>query len=1025
MHYSELYCLSNFSFLRAASHPQELVRQAAQLGYQALAITDECSVAGIVRAYQAIRQEQLSIQLIIGCELRLQQQELVVIAPTRQAYAQLCQLITQARSRAPKGQYQVQPEDFNQLDQCLLIWLPNPEHPSALLTASLLQHHGRLWLGCHRRLDHQDLQRQNHCQQLAHQYDLPVCAVGQVYMHHPNRQMLHDTLTAIRKGVPIQDCGYALLGNREHSLRPVHKLVRLYPASWLQATQDISQQCQFCLSELSYQHPAELVPQGFTPDSYLHYLVDQGKRIRFPDGVPAAINDTIEKELQLIVEQGYAHFFLTTYDLVQFAKQQQILYQGRGSAANSIVCYCLEITAVDPRQINVLFERFISKQRAQPPDIDVDFEHQRREEVIQYIYQKYGRQRAALAATVITYRFNSAVRDVGKALGLSLPRLELFIKHIDHRDQQQNWATALPQLGLGPNSYLGQRLVQLVKAIIGFPRHLSQHVGGFIISAGPLTELVPIENAAMAQRTVIQWDKDDLQSLALLKVDVLALGILSAIRQTLQLIKQHHHRDLQLVDITRMEDDNQVYSMLQQGDSMGVFQVESRAQMSMLPRLRPACFYDLVVQVAIVRPGPIQGDMVHPYLQRRAGKAAVDYPSDEVREVLQRTLGVPIFQEQVIKLAMVAAGFSGGEADQLRRAMANWQRHGQVDKFHRKLVAGMVARGYEADFAERLYQQILGFGEYGFPESHAASFAVLVYVSAWLKYYYPSAFYCALLNSQPMGFYSPSQLLQDARRRGLSILPVCVNASSWEHIIEAQADNTGPALRLGLRQINGLRHQAIAQLLAARPPQGFQHSQQLQALQLPNHQLQALASANALQAISGHRYQARWQLLDQHQAMPLFTQQHDQDDIQLPVPDALAELTEDYKSMHLSLTQHPITLLRKAGLLHGTHTATELQTLPHRRPVTIAGLVTGRQRPGSAAGVTFITLEDETGNTNLVVWQGTAKAQRQAYLQARILKVKGILERDPDSKVVHVIAGRLTDCSHLLDQLNIISRDFH
>ena len=1023
--YSELYCLSNFSFLRAASHPEELVRRAAELGYKALAITDECSVAGVVRAYQVIREEKLSIQLIIGSEFRLQQQELVVIAPTRQAYAQLCQLITRARTRAPKGQYQIELEDFSSLDQCLFIWLPHPANPSPLLAKTLLQHKSRLWLGCHRRLSTLDQKRQHYCQQLAQEYALPICAVGQVYMHHPSRQMLHDTLTAIRLGTPVQACGYALQGNREHSLRPLEKLTKLYPASWLQATQDISQRCQFCLSELSYEYPAELVPQGFTPNSYLHHLVTQGKRLRFPAGVPADINAIIEKELLLIAEQGYAHFFLTIYDLVQFAKNQQILYQGRGSAANSIVCYCLEITAVDPRQINVLFERFISKERAEPPDIDVDFEHQRREEVIQYIYKKYGRQRAALAATVITYRFKSAVREVGKALGLPLPQLELFIKNVDRRDRQQGWAEQLEQLGLDRHSHLGQRFLQLIDEILGFPRHLSQHVGGFIISAGPLSELVPTENAAMADRTVIQWDKDDLETLALLKVDVLALGMLSAIRRALQLIKQHHNRDLQLADITRMEDDSKVYNMLQDGDSVGVFQVESRAQMSMLPRLRPACFYDLVVQIAIVRPGPIQGDMVHPYLKRRAGKEAVEYPSEEIRGVLARTMGVPIFQEQVIKLAMVAAGFTGGEADQLRRAMASWKRHGQLHKFQQKLVDGMVARGYQPDFAERLYQQILGFGEYGFPESHSASFAVLAYVSAWLKYYYPSAFYCALLNSQPMGFYSASQLLQDARRRGLEVLPACINASTWEHRIESLPNETGLALRVGLRQIKGLREGPMNLLLAARPAAGFADIQALHTLAIPSYQLQALASANALQAIAGHRYQARWQLLGQDQTSPLFDQQDMQDGVALAAPNAMDDLTEDYTSMRLSLAHHPIALLRQAGFLRGTRTTHDLQDLRHQTPVTVAGLVTGRQRPGTASGVTFITLEDETGNTNLVVWQGTARAQRQAYLQARILKVKGILERDPESNVIHVIAGRLIDCSHLIEQLTVSSRDFH
>ena len=1026
MDYSELYCLSNFSFLRAASHPEELVQRAAELGYKALAITDECSVAGVVRAYQAIRDHELEIKLIIGSEFRLQQQTILVLAPNRKAYAQLCGLISQGRRRSPKGEYEVYKEDFAGLDACLLIHLPSPENPNTRLLSYLHEHHHqRLWLGCHRRLSSIDQQRQQYSQQLAHDYDLPICAVGQVYMHHPARQMLHDTLTAISLGMPVQACGYALQGNREHSLRPLDKLTRLYPKAWLAETQHISEQCHFCLSELSYQYPAELVPEGFDANSYLRHLVEQGKRLRFPGGVSAHVSQIIEKELTLIAEQNYAHFFLTIHDLVRFAQEQQILYQGRGSAANSIVCYCLQITAVDPRQIDVLFERFISKERAEPPDIDVDFEHQRREEIIQYIYRKYGRQRAALAATVITYRFKSAVRDVGKALGLPLPQLELFIKNVDRRDRGQSWAEQLAQLGLDRHSHLGQRFLQLVNDILGFPRHLSQHVGGFVISAGPLSELVPTENAAMAERTVIQWDKDDLESLSLLKVDVLALGMLSAIRQALQLIKRHHNRHLELADITRMGDDHKVYNSLQEGDSVGVFQIESRAQMSMLPRLKPACFYDLVVQIAIVRPGPIQGDMVHPYLKRRAGKEAVTYPSKEVEGVLARTMGVPIFQEQVIKLAMVAAGFSGGEADQLRRAMASWKRHGQLEKFQQKLIDGMVARGYKSEFAERLYQQILGFGEYGFPESHSASFAVLAYVSAWIKYYYPETFYSSLLNSQPMGFYSPSQLVQDARRHGIKVLPICINQSHWQHHIESQEDGHGLALRLGFRQVKGLRQENIESLLTQRPAAGFSNLRQLQKSTLPAHQLQALASANALQAISGHRYQARWQLLDEEHHLPLFQQTPAAAETQLPAPNALDDLTEDYSSMRLSLSQHPISLLRQAGYLNGARTATDLQQIKHQSPVTVAGLVTGRQRPGTSSGVTFITLEDETGNTNLVVWQGTARAQKQAYLQARILKVKGILERDPDSQVIHVIAGRLIDCSHLMESLRISSRDFH
>lgn len=1028
--YAELHCLSNFSFLRAASHPHELLEQADKLGYKALALTDECSVAGVVRAYQYKKEHQLNIKLIIGSEFCLHpehpdaHERVVVIAKNRQGYAQLCQLISLARGRCEKGKYQVFLDDFKPLNQCIIIWNPHPNSSNALGKALTSYHKHNLFIGCHRKLSALDQSSQAHCQAMACAYDLPIVALGQVIMHSPKRQMLHDTLTAIRIGMPVHACGYALQANREHSLRSIGKIAKLYPQKWIQTSVDIAAECEFCVSQLSYEYPAELVPSGYDANSYLHHLVERGKAIRFPAGVPHDIAVIIDKELSLIASEGYAHFFLTVYDLVQFAKRRHILYQGRGSSANSVVCYCLEITAVDPRQIQVLFERFISKERAEPPDIDVDFEHQRREEIIQYIYQKYGRHRAALAATVITYRFKSAVREVGKALGISLPQLELFIKNVDRRDPQQQWAQQLQSLGLDSKSHVGQCFLQLVHSLQGFPRHLSQHVGGFIISAGPLSELVPVENAAMQDRTVIQWDKDDLASLALLKVDVLALGMLSAINRALHMVQQHHGRTLNLADITRMQDDPQVYAMLQEGDSVGVFQIESRAQMSMLPRLQPACFYDLVIQIAIVRPGPIQGDMVHPFLRRRAGEESVDYPSKEVKSVLERTLGVPIFQEQVIKLAMVAAGFSGGEADRLRRAMASWKRHGELDQFRHKLVNGMVARGYTLEFAERVYQQILGFGEYGFPESHSASFAVLTYASAWLKYHYTAVFYCAILNSQPMGFYSASQLVQDARRHGVQVLAVCINHSTWEHSLEA-TKNGELALRLGFRQVKGVRQEHMLRLIEQRPSQGFKSLDQVQALAHLKGQLEALASANALKCFSGHRYQARWQLMDNHQDLPLLRKVKEHHPDQLKAPNAIDALTEDYASLRLSLDQHPIGLLRQAGLLKGCLATSQLAQKNHKSLVTVAGLVTGRQRPGTAAGVTFITLEDETGNTNLVVWIGTARAQKKAYLNATILKVKGILERDPQSQVTHVIAGKLIDCSHLLEQVKVHSRDFH
>ncbi|MDX1451037.1 MAG: error-prone DNA polymerase [Oleiphilaceae bacterium] len=1028
MAYAELHCLSNFSFLRGASHPEELVLTAAQLGYEALALTDECSVAGIVKAHTLIKQERLPIKLIVGSEFRLDTHvKLILLCPDRSAYAELCDIITLGRRRSPKGQYELCLNDFTQLQHCLLLWPPSGHEESDQMLLNWLQQQSlAAWITVERSLDHRENitvhAHQHYCEQLACQAGLPIVCAGNVHMHCPERQPLQDTLTAIRLNAPVSELGYALFPNAEHSLRPLDKLERLFPAAWRNETLRIAQRCQFDLASLRYEYPAELVPKGFTASRYLKKLVEQGITRRFPHGVSLDIQRTIRRELQLIKEQGYEYFFLTIYDIVQFAKQRGILYQGRGSAANSIVCYCLEITAVDPRQINVLFERFISKERNEPPDIDVDFEHQRREEIFQYIYQKYGRERAALAATVITFRFRSALRSVGKALGLPEAQLDYYIRQVNRRDRGLPWQQQLAELGLDADSTTGKHLFRLTEAILGFPRHLSQHVGGFIISTGPLSQLVPVENAAMAERTVIQWDKDDLESLGLLKVDILALGMLSAIRRSFELIRHHYGFALDIAAITRWGDDPQVYERLQKADSVGVFQVESRAQMSMLPRLKPACYYDLVIQIAIVRPGPIQGDMVHPYLRRRAGLERVTYPSKEVEKVLSRTLGVPIFQEQVIQLAMVAAGFSGGEADRLRRAMASWRKNGELEKFQHKLVSGMQERGYDTRFAERIFQQICGFGEYGFPESHSASFAVLAYVSSWLKHYFPAAFYCGLLNSYPMGFYSPSQLVQDAHRHGVTVLPVDVNHSDYEHSL--QADQQGAwMLRLGLRLVRGLSQSGAERLLQQRPEQGYRHLNEVQGSGLNKRDLEALASANALNSLSTHRYQARWQMLRRDHELPLFVNESPPSASALPAPNDVANLREDYAALGLSLDHHPITLLDQRGLLPRFTRASGLHHKAHQSWVSVIGVVTGKQSPGTAAGVTFFTLEDDTGNINVVVWQATARAQKQAYLGARILQVSGILERE--GEVIHVIAGRLDDRSYLLEGLRAKSREFH
>ncbi|RUO45716.1 error-prone DNA polymerase [Idiomarina aquatica] len=1025
MRYAELHCLSNFSFLRAAAFPAELVDKAAELGYEAIAITDECSVAGIVRAYEAARNQ--SIKLIVGSEFHVAELGvLVVICPSRKGYAQLCRKITEFRGRAVKGDYQALAEDFlNGFEDCFLLWLPQAKRGGISYAKALNFGHQlkrywrqRFWLLYERHYHHDDKDQFRFIQRLSQQLQVKVVAAGGCLLHEASRQPLLDIVTAIAHGESLLAHPEHASINGEQRLRSLTELQQCYPPDWLQESVNIAEQCHFSMSELRYEYPAELVPAGLTASDYLRQLTEAGARKRYPAGVPDHVVAQYEKELQLIEEQRYEYFFLTIHDLVRFAQQHNIFYQGRGSAANSVVCYCLEITAVNPAQIEVLFERFISKERDEPPDIDVDFEHERREEVIQYIYRKYGRSRAALAATVIRYRFRSAFRDVGKALGFSEQQLQHFRQQLDRRDKGVDWKQQLkqqhPQLVA---SRRGQQLLKYTEQLMGFPRHLSQHVGGFVIAAGSLTELVPIENASMPDRTVIQWDKDDLETLKLLKVDVLALGMLTAIRKTLQLLEQQNIR-LSLAEIP--QEDIKVYQTLQKGDSVGVFQIESRAQMNMLPRLKPATFYDLVIQIAIVRPGPIQGDMVHPYLRRRAGQEAIDYPSEEVRSVLQRTLGVPIFQEQAIKLAMVAAGFSGGQADQLRRAMASWHSTGKLKQFEHKLINGMLARGYSETFAQRLFQQICGFGQYGFPESHSASFANLAYASAWLKIHYPSAFYTGLLNSLPMGFYSPSQLVQDAKRHGVKFLPADINQSHWDYQwLAAQ----GQVIRVGLRQVAGL---AKSRTLAAieQRGDGFKTIEALRQAGLFESDIEALAKADALKSISGHRYQASWDaLMMSDEQLPLFSTVQENYDKTPFKPNEQEDIGFDYASMGLSLRRHPLALIREHIELKGCITADALLHGRSGSLIEVAGLVTCRQRPGTKSGVTFFTLEDETGNINVVVWATIARKYRKAFLSSRLVKVKGVLESHQG--VVHVIAQRLEDKTDLLSIKRHHERRFH
>jgi error-prone DNA polymerase len=1041
-----LHCISNFSFLRGASHPEELVARAKEEGYTALAITDECSLAGVVRAH--IEAKKCALKLVVGSEFRLDDSlRLVLLATDRESYGNLAALITRGRRSAVKGSYRLSRADLGDgIAGCLALWLPGrvPDADEARWLKPRFR--DALWIAVERLLEADDAKRCADLAEIASTLGLPLVAAGDVHMHARGRRALQDTLTAIRLKTTIAQAGHALHPNGERHLRPLATLERIYPAAWLAETLAIAARCRFSLDELRYEYPEEIVPAGETPAAYLRRLTEEGFARRFPAaGTPpkdrAKVRALIERELALIAEKRYEAFFLTVYDIVKFARDHGILCQGRGSAANSAVCYCLGVTEVNPSCTEVLFERFISRERDEPPDIDVDFEHQRREEVIQYIYRKYGRDRAALTATVICYRPRSALRDVGKALGLDLTQVDRLAKAVGWWDGRQALPERIEDAGLDAESPVIRQLSALVTSLLGFPRHLSQHTGGFVISRGPLSHLVPTENAAMPERTVIEWDKDDLDALGLLKVDVLALGMLTAIRRALDLLSARYGRRLSLADIDPSMSDDAVYDMIGHGDTVGVFQIESRAQMAMLPRLKPKCYYDLVIEVAIVRPGPIQGGMVHPYLKRRQNTALAVYPKPEVRSVLERTLGVPIFQEQVMQLAVVAAGFTPGESDQLRRSMAAWKRKGGLEHLEKRLLDGMRANGYDDQFARQIYQQILGFGEYGFPESHAASFALLVYVSSWLKCYEPAAFTCALLNSQPMGFYSPSQLTQDLRRHGGTILPADACRSDWECTLEAIGEaqappdagkatvtpsrSPQPALRLGLCLVKGLSEAGGKRIAAARASKPFDDVADLvRRAELNRHDIEALAAAGALAQLSGHRRRALWDVSGIERMPPLLAEAPIGDAVPvLTPPDEGDNIIADYASLGLTLGRHPLALLRHRLQRQRMLTAAQLHALPHGRVTRVTGLVTGRQRPGTASGVTFVTLEDETGMINVIVWRDLAERQRKELLRANLLTVYGTLERE--GEVVHLIAARLHDQTALLGKLATRSRDFH
>jgi error-prone DNA polymerase len=1118
--YAELQVTSNFSFLRGASHPEELAATAAALGHRAFAVTDRNSLAGIVRAHKAAK--AVGICFIPGCRLDLRDGMSLLCLPTdRAAYGRLARLLTIGKRRAAKGECHLDYADVaaHGAGQIFLALPPDALDDAfrGFLMRLAADFPGRAYLAAQHLYRGDDAKRLHRLAGLAAAHRLKLVATNDVLYHVPERRVLQDVVTCIREGCTIAEAGFRLNANAERHMKPEAEMRRLFRdyGEAVARTCEIAESCRFSLDELRYEYPDEIVPEGRTPQEQLAHLAWQGAAWRYPEGVPDTVRERIAHELRLIDELHYAPYFLTVHDIVRFARERGILCQGRGSAANSAVCYCLGVTAVDPTRIDLLFERFISAERNEPPDIDVDFEHERREEVIQYIYEKYGRDRAGIAATVICYRSRGAIREVGKVLGLSqdvTAALAGFVWGWSVEGLREDQVRAL---GLDPADPTLRRALALAAALIGFPRHLSQHVGGFVITRGPLAELVPIENAAMEDRTVIEWDKDDIDALGILKIDVLALGMLTCIRKAFALIERHYGQIYTLATIPA--EDPAVYDMLCRADSIGVFQVESRAQMTMLPRLQPRRFYDLVIEVAIVRPGPIQGDMVHPYLRRRSGKEAVEYPSEALRRVLEKTLGVPLFQEQAMKIAIVAAGFTADEADRLRRAMATFKKVGIIHEFRHKMIEGMVARNYTRDFAERCFQQIEGFGSYGFPESHAASFALLVYVSAWLKCHYPEVFAAALLNSQPMGFYAPAQIVRDAREHGVELHPVDVNHSNWDCTLEAadearpvhlpplrgrvpeasglgqeggqarsasrllldtpstlastlSATTAGPrhypppgnaialptspsrgegltegddrpagriprALRLGLRQVKGLAEKDAVSLVAARTTAYTTPRELWRRAGLGAGALERVAQADAFRSLGLDRRQALWALkgLDGPD-LPLFAaaasragperaqtmsetamSETAMPETALPAMTLGQHVAEDYTALSLSLKRHPVAFLRAELAAAGMVRAADLVELPAGRRLTIAGLVLVRQRPDTASGVIFATIEDETGVANLILWPPVFEAYRRAALGASLLGCTGRLQRE--GIVTHVVAERLVDLSSRLRQL--------
>ena len=1052
--YAEFQVTSNFTFLEGAAHPEELVARAAALGHQAMGLADRTSLAGVVRAHVAAK--QAGLRLIVGARLDFTDAPSLLVFPQhRAAYGGLSQLITRGRRRAEKGTCILRFADLLEAHEGLLFVALGEATPGGEFHDHLVRCRARFgdrcYLAAHHLYRGDDAARLARRAALSEATGVPLLATNDVRFHEPGRRALMDVLTCIREHCTIDQAGGRLAANAERHLKSGDEMARLFRATpeAVAATVELAGRCRFDLDELVYEYAVDPVPPGYSPDAYLAKLTHEGAAARYPAGVPDKIEAMLAHELDLIAELGYAPYFLTVHDIVEFARGRGILCQGRGSAANSAVCYCLGITAVDPDRLDLLFERFISAERGEPPDIDVDFEHERREEVIQYIYRKYGRERAGLAATIVSYRARSAVREVGKAMGLSEDLVGTLAGQVWGWSKSEGPGPAtLRELGLDPGDRRLAQTLALTRELMGFPRHLSQHVGGFVIAADRLDRLVPIENAAMKERTVIQWDKDDLDAMGLLKVDVLALGMLTCVRKAFDLLALHYGRALDLATVPA--EDPQVYDMLCRADSLGVFQVESRAQMSFLPRMKPRNFYDLVIEVAIVRPGPIQGDMVHPYLRRRDGLETVSFPSPELEAVLGKTLGVPLFQEQAMKIAIVAAGFTPGEADGLRRAMATFRRNGSIHQYRDKMIEGMVARGYERDFATRCFRQIEGFGDYGFPESHAASFALLVYVSAWIKCHYPDIFACALLNSQPMGFYAPAQIVRDAREHGVEIRPPDVNASHWDCSLERDGgrdDATSFALRLGFRQIKGFREDEAGRIVTTRATLAGGAFADVNALwhhaDIGRQVCERLARADAFASLGLDRRGGLWAVKglggggasaksetggaktkSGAKPLPLFAaaaRRHGparlgERPAALPYEQTGEAVANDYGAIRLSLKDHPLRLVR-GDLISGGPVMRNrelMNTKPGGR-VSVAGLVLVRQRPGTAKGVIFMTLEDETGTANVIVWPDVFERLRKTILAARLVLVRGPLQRQ--GIVAHVIAQEIEDCSYLLDRL--------